>query len=128
MKPATKAWLKKAEGDVHTASREFRARKRPNYDAACFHAQQAIEKYLKALLIENGRSFPKTHDLIEISKLCVDIIPNLLLFEVDLTYLTQYAVAFRYPGESAVKKEAETAVKYMKDLRDLILVRIKRKK
>jgi HEPN domain-containing protein len=38
----------KAEGDFLTAGRELRARKSPNYDAVCFHAQQCAEKYLKA--------------------------------------------------------------------------------
>ncbi len=42
-------WIAKAEGDYATAGRELRARRHPNYDAACFHAQQTAEKYLKAL-------------------------------------------------------------------------------
>ena len=45
-----KEWVDKAEGDFTTASREWRARKCRNHDAVCFHAQQCIEKYLKALL------------------------------------------------------------------------------
>ena len=43
-------WIKKAKGDFNSALREYRARKFPNYDAGGFHAQQCIEKYLKALL------------------------------------------------------------------------------
>ena len=35
----------------------------PNYAAACFHAQQCVEKYIKARLIEAETPFPKTHDL-----------------------------------------------------------------
>lgn len=46
-----------------SAGREYRARKQPNYDAACFFAQQCIEKYLKAHLTEAGVVFPRTHDL-----------------------------------------------------------------
>jgi len=41
-------WLRKAEGDFNSALREYRARKFPNYDASGFHAQQCIEKYIKA--------------------------------------------------------------------------------
>ncbi len=52
MKPLTREWVEKAEGDFATARRELRARKDPNYDAACFHAQQCAEKYLKACLQE----------------------------------------------------------------------------
>src|SRR5262245_6490438 len=54
MKPLTHEWIGKAEGDFATARREVRARKAPNYDAACFHAQQCVEKYLKALLQETA--------------------------------------------------------------------------
>ncbi len=43
MKPLTREWVNKAEGDYATAGRELRARKSPNYDAACFHAQQCAE-------------------------------------------------------------------------------------
>ena len=39
MKPKTEEWIEKAEGDWATLTREFRARKNPNYDASCFHAQ-----------------------------------------------------------------------------------------
>ena len=40
MQPLTTEWVQKAEGDLTTAQRELRARLNPNYDAACFHAQQ----------------------------------------------------------------------------------------
>lgn len=63
MKPITQEWVDKAEGDFATAQRELRARNFPNYDAACFHAQQCIEKYLKARLQKENIRFSKTHDL-----------------------------------------------------------------
>mgnify|MGYP001806146018 FL=1 len=50
MNPLTVEWVDKAEGDFTTALRELRGRKSPNYDAACFHAQPCVEKYLKARL------------------------------------------------------------------------------
>ncbi|MFQ5859583.1 MAG: HEPN domain-containing protein, partial [Anaerolineae bacterium] len=70
MNPLTAEWVDKAEGDYATTGRELRARRRPNYDAACFHAQQTAEKYLKAFLQEHGVAFPKTHNLIELLELC----------------------------------------------------------
>ncbi|MBF0142728.1 MAG: HEPN domain-containing protein [Magnetococcales bacterium] len=35
-------------------------------EAACFHAQQAVEKSLKAVLLAKGVSFRRTHDLDEL--------------------------------------------------------------
>ena len=64
MNPLTHEWIEKAEGDFATAGRELRARKNPNYEAACFHAQQCAEKYLKAILQEQSIPFGRTHNLI----------------------------------------------------------------
>ncbi len=63
MKQSTMEWIEKAEGDWDEAQRAYRARKKPNYDAACFHVQQCVEKYLKARLNEIGIVFDKTHNL-----------------------------------------------------------------
>ena len=59
MKPLTREWVEKGEGDRSTARRELRVRKSPNFDAVCFHAQQCAEKYLKALLQERGAAIPR---------------------------------------------------------------------
>lgn len=40
MKPITREWIEKAEGDFAMMEREGRARKQPNYDGICFHAQR----------------------------------------------------------------------------------------
>ena len=50
MNPLVKEWMRKAEADLQTAKRESRVRKNPNYDAVCFHSQQAVEKLFKAKL------------------------------------------------------------------------------
>lgn len=61
------AWVEKAEEDYAIALLAIR-RKRPFLYGACFHAQQTAEKYLKAALVSRKRSFPRVHDLIELSK------------------------------------------------------------
>ena len=64
MKPTTTEWVTKAEGDFVVMERECRIVENPSYDAACFHAQQRAEKYLKARLCEADAAFGKTHDLV----------------------------------------------------------------
>jgi HEPN domain-containing protein len=120
LKPATQEWIEKAEADYRTALREKRVRRRPNHDAVCFHAQQCIEKYLKALLTEHEILFPKIHDLVRLGKLCFQIISGLQALEAELDLLSRYAVAFRYPGETAIQEEAKAAVKAMEKVRTLI--------
>lgn len=110
MKPSTREWVDKAEADFATALRELRARRQPNYDAACFHAQQCIEKYLKARLIEAGIVFPRSHDLEELLDLNLPLEPLWEVFRGQLIDLTSFAVAFRYPGDSATQDMAKRAV------------------
>jgi HEPN domain-containing protein len=43
MNPLTLEWVEKAEVDLITAGRGYRARKSPNFDTVCFQAQQAAE-------------------------------------------------------------------------------------
>ena len=63
MRPETAEWVAKAEADFASMRRETSVDQSPNYDLICFLAQQCVEKYLKALLCEEGIAFPKTHDL-----------------------------------------------------------------
>ena len=117
MKPLTKEWVDKAEGDFITAKRELRARKAPNYDAACFHAQQCAEKYLKARLQEEGIASSKTHDLATLLDLLLPVEPSWAVMRSDLDRLTSFAVEFRYPGTSADKAMARSAVAVCQDVR-----------
>ena len=117
MKPLTREWIDKAEGDFATASREMRARKSPNYDAACFHAQQCVEKYFKALLQENSIPFGKSQHLISLLELSIGVEPSMEMFRPQLQSLNTYSVSIRYPGESADRMIAREALRITKTLR-----------
>ena len=78
----------------------------PSYDATCFHAQQCAEKYLKARLHEEDVPFGKTHDLVALLEQILDQEPAWEEFREDLGYLSDFAVSFRYPGESADRDSA----------------------
>jgi HEPN domain-containing protein len=127
MKPIVEEWVKKAEGDWQSANRELRARKYPNYDAACFHGQQCAEKYLKAFLQSNNQRFPKTHHLIDLMELCLRYESSFELYRHDLSLLNQYAILFRYPGEEADKREAKEAINSLKIFRKFIRALLKLK-
>lgn len=120
MNEVVKEWIQKAEGNFVSGLREYRARKLPNFDAAGFHAQQCVEKYLKAWLQMHNIRFAKIHDLLALKELCLSSFTELELHAESLGYLNQFAVAFRYPGESASREQAKRAVKVMKELRLII--------
>jgi len=110
MNPLTLEWVAKAEGDLQTARRELRVRKSPNYDAVCFHAQQAVEKYLKALMQEKGVPIPRIHSLAELLAILAKEDNEILPIQADTTILEGYSVQFRYPGLSAEKSDAKFAL------------------
>jgi HEPN domain-containing protein len=109
MNPAVAEWISKAEGDFLTAGCELRARKSPNYDAVCFHAQQCAEKYLKAVLQENDKPIPKIHNLIELMLLCERMDSTFEMLRADLVTMERFSVGVRYPGEMAEKEDAQSA-------------------
>lgn len=77
-----------------------------------FHAQQAVEKALKAVLAAEGADFPFTHDLALLADLCHDAglaLPG-ELEEVDR--LSPYAVHFRYGGKVAGTVGREDTVRW----------------
>jgi HEPN domain-containing protein len=110
MNPLALEWVEKAEGDLLTARREYRARNAPNFDAACFHAQQAAEKFLKAVLQESGIPIPRIHSLAELLALISKSDDTYLSIQSNANVLEGYAVQFRYPGLSADKLEAKAAI------------------
>ena len=118
MKPLTDEWVRKAEGDFTAAKREYRARKEPNFDAACFHAQQCAEKYLKACLHESGIPVERTHNLVHLLDLILPAEPLWEGMRTSLVVLNNYAVVFRYPGEFADRETARDAIAICKDLRE----------
>ncbi len=119
-------WIEKAKGDFHTAQRELRARRAPNYDAACFHSQQCAEKYLKAFLVSLKIEPPRTHNLVELLKLCVSRDGSFELVRPALEALNTFTVDIRYPGEFATKEEARDAVKAMRQVRAFVRTKLGR--
>ena len=121
MNDTVKEWTAKANADFHTAERELRVTHEPNYDAVCFHAQQCIEKLLKALLIHLGQIPLKTHDLAVLSRDLESVCDQWSWSVKDMRFLTRAAVEFRYPGESSDLKEAEEAFRICKNIREKLL-------
>lgn len=89
-------WLRHAKADLALATSPL-----PRdglYSTLCFHAQQAVEKSVKAVLVFRGIDFPKVHSLTRL----IDLLPA----DIERTSrliqsarLTVYATVFRYPGE-----------------------------
>ena len=110
MRPETLEWMEKAEGDFQTATREAVVAEVPNFDAVCFHAQQSAEKYLKAVLVERGIYFPKTHDLESLLTNVCSVAPEASSLVNTANRLTDYGTIYRYPGSSSGSGAAAEAL------------------
>lgn len=92
------AFLQKAQNDLFTARSTLATPDGPT-DTPCFHAQQASEKALKALLTAFGHVAPRTHDLLMLLDTLPEIPPELEPYREALGAMTAYAVEVRYPDD-----------------------------
>jgi len=112
------SWARKAEHDLTSASATLKVRPHCPSDTVCFHAQQCAEKYLKALLVLRGISFPRTHDIEALVALLPSGNPPPLTPEEE-AQLTRYATISRYPGDypEPTLTEAREAVRIARRVR-----------
>ena len=92
-----KGWLLKAEADLTNAGLCLSAGEA--LDTACFHAQQAAEKYVKAYLTAHEVDFPFIHNLEKLVGLCAQRDSSFLSIRAMAQDLTPYAVQLRYDLE-----------------------------
>lgn len=110
------AWIELAEDDFSNSQKLIRGSK-PSIYGTCFHAQQCAEKYMKALLVHKGKSFPMTHDLTFLNSLLDQAGVFMGVPDDMLDTLSAYAVATRYPGASPSLEEARDAIEITKTIR-----------
>ena len=103
-------WVEKAESDYKAFQNLLKMDEDCPFDAVCFHAQQCVEKYIKARLVYLSIDFPKSHDIAEI----IELFPPGFNFPLNLAQqekITNYAWMGRYPGnwEPMNRQDAEEA-------------------
>ena len=101
------AWIGRGECDVRSAQLLINA-DFPVLETACFHAQQAAEKAIKAFLVSRKCSFARTDNLGLLLRAAIKLESSFFSLQDDCDFLTPYAVETRYPGEIG-KVETEEA-------------------
>jgi HEPN domain-containing protein len=92
MSESTERWMAFASEDLQMAEFALGAK---IYNQACFHSQQCVEKVLKGLLAELGRTIPGTHSITDLlQKLPQDWFVD---FCDDLAMLDDFYIPARYP-------------------------------
>jgi HEPN domain-containing protein len=96
MRKATAEWLKSAEMDLENVGQIIHLEHLT--PVAAFHAQQCVEKCLKAVLEEHLKKVPKDHSTLRL----YGLINELVSMDMDLGVLTDLDdlyIESRYPGE-----------------------------
>jgi len=115
MKPITQAWLIKAAEDLD-AIRALQGN--PGLTGViAFHAQQCVEKCLKAVAEERKGTVPRVHDLRRLWELVADQFPEALNIDL-LRELTDIYTDGRYPGDLGLMPSGNQPRKTRRGLSD----------
>jgi len=113
-----KEWIDKADHDLGSAKLIF-AHLPDYFDTIAFHCQQAVEKYLKSLLVFYDLDFQRSHNLVYL----LDVLSEKIHIE-DNRYdqailLNGFSVQIRYPDSTIVlsKEELVTAIAIAENFR-----------
>lgn len=89
-----KVWLRQASYDLQAAMNSC---KHGFYEWACFQAEQAAEKALKAIIVFHGKSAPKLHKLGVLVGIVKSIEPKLKNTNIQTEELQSFTFSSRYP-------------------------------
>ena len=120
-----RSWLSKADDDL-LAARRLLAEPPVLADIVAFHAQQAVEKLLKAFLVHREVEFEKVHTIRYLLDLCARLDGDFESLRDAAESLTRFAVVARYPvpGSCATEAEARSAVTVAERVHSFIWSRI----
>lgn len=117
-------WIEFAERDVHVAQITL---KENVYHDTCFHAQQAIEKVLKAFILWKTGKVPRQHLISRLAKLTQEASLT-KRFHKELAFLDQFYIPTRYPDAFPgslpeglpTKEDGQKALDYAQQIVDFI--------
>lgn len=103
MKRETEEWIKIAKEDLQAAEHLFGA---SLHRMVCYHAQQSVEKTLKAILVEREIEFSRTHNILDLCMAAKEIGYETPLDAEDAVFLNSVYRA-RYPADLGLLPKGE---------------------
>jgi HEPN domain-containing protein len=97
-------WLEEAKEELKT-SEQLHSLGR--YAHSCFHAQQAVEKALKAAILYVKRIVHRSHDLLELYEEVRNVLKFSQTLEEGLPELSAYYTQSRYPNAGLRRPSTE---------------------
>ena len=118
-------WLARADDDLRLAELALNSSP-PILWGAAFHAQQTVEKLLKALLTSHRIEFEKVHSIDYLLDLCVVAEPQAESLRTRAAELTDFAVEPRYPfpRHDPAEGEVRQAIEVARQVRSFVRERL----
>jgi len=114
-------WLSYGEEDLSLARHGLTLESNCPYRLIAYHAQQCVEKHLKAYLLQQAVDFPYTHNIARLLELCGEH-ASWAESLTDAEELTPFAITSRYPGEDeeVSREEAVRAIESAERVREVV--------
>lgn len=123
LRDAALGLLIKAQHDLHNADTVLPTG--AALDTVLFHAQQAAEKCLKALLVLQDVNYPLTHDVDELLRMALLYYPELEAFSARTGVYVAYSVTGRYDAATYPSAdETEAGVRLAHEIYDYTVTTI----
>jgi HEPN domain-containing protein len=124
----TMSWMARADHDYKIGWDEMQT-DNPTADMVCYHAQQCVEKCLKAYLVVHETAFRTTHDIAELIEQCKEIDPQFGdLYDLHADRLTAYSIEAEVhdPADfyAPSVEEAQAALRTAQTARDFVRARL----
>lgn len=104
--------------------REVLVTENPSHEAVTIHAQQCLEKLIKANCKHLKISFPYIHELGELLDLLIPIYPDLAQDREECVQLSVAAIEVRYPGDTTSAEEARWAANLCERVRAKLIAKL----
>jgi len=126
MKKQAEDWIASADKDLSAA--EILIKENASLtNIVTFHCQQAIEKYLKAFLIENDILLIRTHDLVKLNGMIKEV-KDLGLNEEELVVINEIYIDSIHQDESGSihestsdDRQAKEFIEFAKEVKAMIV-------
>ncbi|MBI3335454.1 MAG: HEPN domain-containing protein [Candidatus Portnoybacteria bacterium] len=122
------SWFTRANEDLDTV--RLLLEKGGSSNLACFHAQQAAEKYLKGFLAHHEKHIRKVHDLNALLEGCKKVDISLGKLQDPVGFLNQFYTESRYPDDYVefTREDAQKAYETVLRVKEFVLSKIESKK
>jgi HEPN domain-containing protein len=97
-------WMQIADDDFDSA-KILNESDRKHYEVICYHCAQAVEKYLKGYLSYNDIIPQKTHSLLLLNEICIDIDNNFENIRTECSLLNRFTNEIRYPHRIEINEK-----------------------